>query len=123
MLRLIVLLLFAVAVASPARAESVFVKYRGEVPLDSFECEWTEQSSLVNRVCYDEAESYMLIELRGTYYHYCEIDAETVAGLLAAESMGRYYLAHIRGDGKDGPFDCRSHRIPDYDTQDDDGEQ
>jgi hypothetical protein len=114
MLRLVALLLFVVAVASPARAESVFVKYRGEVPLDSFECHDTERSSLVGRVCYDAAQRYMVIKLKETYYHYCEIDAETVAALLAAKSMGSFYLAHIRGDGEDGPFDCRSHRIPDY---------
>lgn len=33
---------------------------------------------------------------------------------LAADSMGRYYNANIKGTGKDGPYDCRTHRKPKY---------
>jgi hypothetical protein len=47
--------------------------------------------------------------LNGTWYHYCEIDQETVSGLLAADSMGRFYNASIKGQ-----FDRRTHRVPDY---------
>jgi hypothetical protein len=53
-----------------AQAETVDVKYRGPVDLKSFTCTNTV-SSFVNRVCYDEDNSYMLILLRGTWYHYC----------------------------------------------------
>jgi len=56
----------------------------------------------------------MIILLKGTYYHYCEIDQGTVEALLGAESMGRYFQANIRGNGADGPFDCRTHRVPEY---------
>ena len=66
-------------------------------------------SSFVNRVCYDKTNSYMLILLKNTWYHYCEIDAGTVALLISATSVGRYYNTNIRGTGKDGPFDCRTH--------------
>jgi hypothetical protein len=38
----------------------------------------------------------MLIDLRGTYYHYCEIDNDTVSALLTAESMGRFYNLPLR---------------------------
>ena len=34
--------------------------------------------------------------------HYCEIDQGTVDALLAADSMGRYFQANIRGSGSDG---------------------
>jgi hypothetical protein len=34
--------------------------------------------------------------------------------LVSAESMGRNYNAHIKGAGSDGPFDCRTHRLPSY---------
>ncbi|SEE26835.1 KTSC domain-containing protein [Rhizobiales bacterium GAS191] len=54
-------------------------------------------------------ERPVTIELSGTWYHYCEIGQDTVASLLAAESMGRYYNASIKGK-----FDCRTHRVPDY---------
>ena len=56
----------------------------------------------------------MVILLKGTYYHYCEVGAGDVYMLLAAESMGRYFNANIKGSGSDGPFDCRTHRVPVY---------
>lgn len=28
--------------------------------------------------------------------------------------MGRYYNANIKGTGKDGPYDCRTHKVPQY---------
>jgi hypothetical protein len=49
------------------------------------------------------------IHLNGTWYHYCEIDADTVARLKSAESMGRFYDRSIKGH-----FDCRTHREPNY---------
>jgi hypothetical protein len=97
-----------------ANAESVAVKYRGPVPLDTFQCVAIDRSSFINRVCFDAAQEYMVILLTGTYYHYCEIDQGTVDALLAADSMGQYFQAHIKGSGMDGPFDCRTHRVPNY---------
>jgi hypothetical protein len=95
--------------SSPANAETVSVKYRGEVDLAPFACEATARSSFIERICYDAKNSYMLINLRGTWYHYCEIDQGTVSDLLEAESMGRFYNASIKGN-----FDCRTHRVPAY---------
>ena len=105
---------FWLALHGAAIAESVTVKYRGPVPLDTFQCATIDRSSLVERVCYDAAQQYMVILLKGTYYHYCEIGQGTVEALLAADSMGRYFQANIRGSGSDGPFDCRTHRVPAY---------
>jgi hypothetical protein len=100
--------------AISANAETVDVKYRGPVDLAPFTCQDITQSSVIHRVCYDARESYMLIELGETYYHYCEIDKVTVDGLLAAESMGQFYNQNIKGHGGPGPFDCRTHRVPSY---------
>jgi KTSC domain len=83
-----------------AQAETVNIKYRGPIDLKPFTCTNTV-SSFVNRVCYD-TKSYMLILLNNTWYHYCEIDAGTVASLLSAESLGRFYNANIKGTGKIG---------------------
>lgn len=105
--------ILCVLLASAAAAETVDVKYHRPVDLKPFICTDTV-SSFVNRVCYDEANRYMLILLRTTWYHYCDIDEGTVQGLLSAESKGRYYNANIKGSGSDGPFDCRTHRIPTY---------
>ena len=67
------------------------------------------RSSFIEHVCYDAKNAYMLINLNGTWYHYCEIDQDTVSSLLAAEFMGRFYNASIKGN-----FDCRTHRVPAY---------
>ncbi len=91
-----------------ARAESVEVKYRGPVDLKPFACS-DVTSSFVRRVCYDRAETYMLIKLQDTWYHYCEIDPATVNALIRAESVGRFYNATVKGR-----FDCRVHRVPAY---------
>ena len=74
----------------------------------------TARSSFINRVCYDEANEYMLINLNGTYYHYCGIDDGTVSEFLSADSMGRFYNANVKGN-----FDCRVNRVPEYDDNDD----
>jgi KTSC domain len=89
--------------------EVVTVKYRGPVSLAPFKCDAITRSSFIERVCYDAANSYMLIDLSGTWYHYCEIDADTVSNLMAADSMGRFYNQSIKGR-----FDCRTHRVPHY---------
>jgi hypothetical protein len=95
----------------PVQAETVFVKYRGAVDLAPFACNDITRSSFINRVCYDHTNAYMLISLNGTYYHYCGIGAATVSALLAADSMGRFYNASVKGN-----FDCRVNRVPAYDN-------
>ena len=94
--------------ATVASAETVDVKYRGPVNLKPFVCVDTV-SSLVKRVCYDKTNSYMLIKLQQTWYHYCSIDAGTVEALKAADSLGRHYNANIKGR-----FDCRVNPVPTY---------
>ena len=98
----------SLCLASAVLAETVDVKYRGSVDLRPFVCVDTV-SSFVNRVCYDEAKSYMLIQLKSTWYHYCSIDAGTVASLKSADSKGRFYNANIKGH-----FDCRVTPPPSY---------
>ena len=95
-----------------AAAEAVQVKYHGVVSLDAFACEDVKESSDVSRICYDKAERYMVIRLKTTYYHYCEIDAATVQGLQRASSKRQFFESRIRGSGADGPFDCRTHPLP-----------
>jgi hypothetical protein len=55
-----------------------------------FDCADITRSTFIRRVCYDKANEYMLINLNGTYYHYCQIDPDTVTALKTADSMGRY---------------------------------
>lgn len=106
------ILILLVSACRLVSAETVQVKYHGTVSLDSFACADVKEGSDVNRICYDAPERYMVIRLKTTYYHYCEIDAATVRGLQAASSKRQYFEARIRGSGSDGPFDCRTHPIP-----------
>lgn len=85
------------------------MKYRGAVDLRHFHCDSVDRSSVVHRVCYDSRERYMLIDVAGTYYHYCDVPPETVTSLLASDSTGRYYNGSIKG-----LFDCRTGRVPAY---------
>jgi KTSC domain len=100
--------------SSSVSAETVNVKYRGVVDLAPFECTNTPRSSFIQRVCYDKAQSYMLINLTGTYYHYCELPSATFEAFMVAPSMGQFYNQNIKGTGSDGPYDCRTHRVPAY---------
>lgn len=113
MIRSIVITL-ALLISTPASTETVDVKYRGVVDLKPFICTETPRSSFIRRVCYDKTQSYMLINLKGTYYHYCELPVATFDAFMVAPSMGQFYNQKIKGSGSDGPFDCRTHRVPGY---------
>jgi hypothetical protein len=98
-----------IILASPAHAETVDVKYQGPVSLDTFDCAPIKASSLVKRLCYDEARSYLVVDLNGTYYHYCAVDPGTVEAWRSASSLGSFYNSNVKG----GTFDCRDHGVPD----------
>ena len=105
---------YAVAVlifsfAFTAYAESVSVKYRGSVNLASFECEHVNRSSFINRLCYDAKERYVIVLLKNTYYHYCEVPKNVVSSWKVASSLGRYYGSYIKGN-----YDCRVNYLPSY---------
>ena len=108
------LALLFILLTTSASAETVDVKYRGSVDLKPFACQSVSKSSFINRVCYDAANQYMVILLKDTYYHYCELPKATLDSLLNASSMGQYFNANIKGSGKDGPHDCRTHKVPKY---------
>lgn len=103
------LLVALTTTAGHAAAESVFVKYRGEVDLAPFQCHSVTDSSVVKGVCYDVKHQYMLISLHGTFYHYCGVPQPTVQALLTAPSKGRYYNAVFKGQ-----YDCRLIPPPSY---------
>lgn len=108
-------LLLAIIFIGPVFAESVTVKYRDDpVDLANFDCTGDLDSSVVKRVCYSAANSYILIRLKGTWYHYCEIDAGTVDALLNAESLGRFYNQSVKDSGTGGRFSCRDRDVPKF---------
>lgn len=104
---------FALLWTTPVVTEKVELGDRGTVDLAPFACTDTSRSSVVQRVCYDEARRYMLINVRGSYREYCELPAATFNALISAPSMGQFYKRNI--DNSDaGPFHChtlRPHRL------------
>ena len=99
----------AMWIASGATAETIVPKYGEPVPLASFSCSDVTRSSFIKRVCFDKANSYMLIKLKDTYYHYCDIPESTVTALMTADSMGRFFNANVKGN-----YDCRVNLPPKY---------
>ena len=100
-------LLLALATASAgALAETVFVKYQGPVDLEPFACTDTV-SSFVHRICYKPDQSYLVVLLGDTYYHYCRIPSQVISQWLNADSKGRFYNGSIKGN-----FDCRLGGLP-----------
>ncbi|WP_213737041.1 KTSC domain-containing protein [Bradyrhizobium sp. dw_411] len=114
MLRILTLLISIITNATWAEAETIDVKYYGSLDLKTFACTDVTRSSFINRACYDKAKQFMVVQLKGTYYPYCELPALSYDAFLNASSMGQYYNANIKGSGKDGPFDCRTHAKPIY---------
>lgn len=102
----------ALAVAGcSTHSEPVVVTNRGNVDLASFHCQNDTRSGFITRVCYDNGSRRMLLGFQdGTYRLYCRVGVSVADGLLSAPSMARYYNTRIRGTGKNGPFDCASHR-------------
>ncbi len=109
-----VVLIFWLALGGAAMAETVDVKYRGQVPLDSFKCWDTKRSELVQRVCYHTPSRYMVVRLNEAYHQHCEVGRDTLVGLLNANSMGRYYNDNLRSLYSGGRFDCRNHEAPEF---------
>ena len=108
--QLVVGLAIGLATLANAQAgEVVMVKYRGPVDLAPFACEFVQRSSLVQRLCYDKREQYVIVNLSGTYYHYCEVPPSVVSAWRSADSMGRFYNQNVKGR-----FDCRVSRVPAY---------
>ena len=97
---LIALLITLTIWTSGAVAETISVKYVGSVSLDSYDCQRT-QSSFVNRACYDNVASSLLLLLKSTYYQFCGVPQAVYTGLINSESKGRYFSSNVRGR-----FDC-----------------
>jgi hypothetical protein len=105
----IVLLFAAFANATWADADTVDVTDRGPVDLTPFACTDITRSSLVNRVCYEEAKQVAVVEVRSTYRQFCNVPKATLDTLLDAPSMGQFYNTRIRGDASQGRYDCERH--------------
>jgi KTSC domain len=93
-------------------SEAVEVRDRGTVNLATFECRDTPRSTLIQRACHDRTQAILIVNFKGTYRQYCAVPTTMFEGLMTAPSMGRFYKANIEGNGSDGPYDCRTGRVP-----------
>src|SRR5262245_18616002 len=101
------------AVAQAATPNHIVrVKYR-QTPVNvadpRFEYLDTSRSSFITGAWYDSSNSYMVIGLRGTYYHYCRMPRNAWSAFQVADSLGRHYNAFIKGN-----YDCRLGGVPAY---------
>lgn len=109
---LIIWLACGMAYTETVNAEIVSVKYRGLVNLSPFKCEWITRTSDTKLLCYDSKEKYVIANLTGTYYHYCNVPSEVVTAWLLADPMNEYYNTQVRRH-----FDCRLSPAPSYEDE------
>jgi len=87
--------LLALLWTSPVATETTEVRGRGTVDLAPFACTDTPRSTVVQRVCYDEANHHLLVKAGGIYSEYCRLPAATFEALAVAPSMGQFFRQRI----------------------------
>ncbi len=96
--------------AHTINGETVDIIDFGKISLNKLQCRDVARDSSIKRVCYDDNDNYLLVNVRGAHHHYCRIDSDTASELLSANSIIQYYIAEIR-DSDD--HDCINGGIPD----------
>ena len=87
--------LLALLCTSSLSTENVDVRGRGTVDLATFACTDTPRSTVVQRVCYDEARQHLLVNADGAYSEFCRLPAATYQAFVAAPSMGQFFRQRI----------------------------
>ena len=106
----LILTTMAVLTLAGAATADIYVKYQGWVDETNMADLWTQPSSLVKNIWYDNYNEYLIVDLKGTNYHYCGIPEDEVHDWQFAPSLGRYYYQNIKGN-----YDCRYQgTIPGY---------
>lgn len=100
-------------ISKDSAANFVQVKYR-DTPVNlsdpKFEKLDTPKSTFIQGAWYDSTNHYMLINLNGSYYHYCGVPVVTWISFKKADSFGSAYSKIF----KTGDFDCRIISPPEY---------
>ena len=109
---LIILFTILLSLNTVSASKYITVKYRDtkvDIQNGYFTCINTSKSSFVSGACYDQTNKYMLIGLKSTVYHYCNLDKTTWNSFKKASSFGTHYNKYIKGN-----FSCKSKSIPEY---------
>lgn len=69
-------------------------------------CEATPQSSFIVEACYHDYEGRLFLNLRGTWYAYCNASYDLLEALATAESPGRFYNERIKVRDGNRTFAC-----------------
>jgi len=77
---------------------------RGEIDRAPFACTDTPRSTVVQRICYDEARRHLLVKAGGAYSQYCRLPPATFEAFIVAPSMGQYFRQQIAPAATQ--FDC-----------------
>ena len=110
--------IFLLTSAYPAFGADLFVKHRGVVNTElinkrtghpHFAELKLKRSSLVKGMFYDQGNSYLLVRLGNSWYHYCGITQKEVRSWQNSQSLGSYYRSSIKGE-----YDCRTGFVPQY---------
>ena len=111
MKKILLISLLFIGLSSTTFAKDIYVKYRGAVDVSNghFQQLSLKGSSLVKNMYHDKGNSYLLVKLKSTYYHYCSIPQNIVSDWRSSSSLGRYYNYNIKGN-----YDCRVNPIPSY---------
>jgi len=94
MIRSIAIML-ALLCTSPVTTEMAEVPGRGSVDLEPFTCTDTPRSTVVQRVCFDEARGHLLVNVGGTYSEHCRLSTATFRAFVGASSMGQFYRQRL----------------------------
>lgn len=94
------LLLLILLVPLAAQAESVTIKGAGDVNLSAFDCIPITGSKLLHRVCYKEAQHYLVAQVGSDYYDSCNVSSKVVDGLIDSDHVVAYYNQHLRAGHK-----------------------
>jgi hypothetical protein len=101
--------------ASPVDSETIDVRGRGTVDLRTFECRDINRSTVVQRVCYDVAQSYLVVAVGGVYDQFCGVPAKTYAAFMVAPSMGLFLNRNIRA-ASEGRYRCKEQDVSSEET-------
>lgn len=88
-----------------AKAETIDVKYLGQVNLNSYKCPDIEQDEDVKRICFDASRSHLIVKLGSTYYNYCNVPHDIFVEWISSESLYKYYKKSIITNRSEGRVD------------------
>jgi hypothetical protein len=94
--------------------EVVEVRDRGAVDLATFDCRDTPRSTVIQRACYDRAQSTLIVNVKGAYRQYCGLQVVAFDRLMTAPSMGQFFKGNIEDAGSAGAHDCDTPRVAGY---------